>query len=85
MSYLKGSAGLLLVVDCTRREALDTALDLLKRSSSEHASMTYIFLLNKSDLVSDRDVEEEKIAFTYFFTYSPPWQSYCGPVTHLKT
>lgn len=50
MSYLRGSAGLLLVVDATRPDTLETALRLHGESRAAVGDLPYLLLLNKSDL-----------------------------------
>ena len=50
MSYLRGSAGYLLVVDGTRRETLDTALGLDDTVEHEIGRVPRLLVLNKADL-----------------------------------
>ncbi len=50
LPYLRGAAGLLLVVDGTRPETLDTALALRDKAISEIGEVPFILLINKADL-----------------------------------
>lgn len=50
MSYLRGAAGYIVVVDGTRRSTLDTAFELIKRAESQSGKLPYIILVNKLDL-----------------------------------
>ena len=49
-SYLRGSAGFILVVDGTRAETLDTAIMLKQKVYSEIGEIPFILLINKMDL-----------------------------------
>lgn len=65
LSYVRGSAGLVLVADGTRPTTLAVAKTLHERAEAEFGSLPFVMLLNKSDLtdqwaVSDADVEEMK-------------------------
>jgi small GTP-binding protein len=62
MSYLRGSAGYVLVADGTRRPTLDMALSLHERVEAECGPLPHTLLINKHDLseqwtVSDDDLE----------------------------
>lgn len=62
-SYLRGSAGFLLVADGTRRKTLETAQSLRQRVEAEHGALPFALLLNKSDLkeqwaISGTELEE---------------------------
>ena len=50
VSYLRGAAGYLLVVDGTRPETLDTAASIQTRISAEIGAVPFFVLLNKADL-----------------------------------
>ncbi len=52
MSYLRGCAGYLLVVDGTRAETLQTALTLRDRVNNEIGNIPFILVMNKCDLQS---------------------------------
>jgi small GTP-binding protein len=63
MSYLRGSAGYLLVVDGTRPSTLDVALNLRERVEADCGPLPFALLLNKSDLkqqwaLRESDLEE---------------------------
>ena len=53
VSYLRGAAGYLLVVDGTRPETLATAESIQGRITAELGAVPFFVLLNKSDLVED--------------------------------
>lgn len=57
MSYLRGSSGYLLVADGTRKDTLETALDLQARTESEVGSVPFIFLVNKADLQDNWEIQ----------------------------
>jgi small GTP-binding protein len=62
-TYLRGSAGYLLVADGTRPKTLETALSLRRRVEAEYGPLPFALLLNKNDLkdewaVSDGEIEE---------------------------
>ena len=50
MSYLRGSAGYLLVADGTRAVTVDVAQSLRSRVEAELGPLPFVLLLNKSDL-----------------------------------
>jgi small GTP-binding protein len=50
MSYLRGAAGYLLVVDGTRRETVDKALRLQQRTEEAMGKLPFVVMLNKVDL-----------------------------------
>lgn len=66
MSYLRGAAGCLYVVDGTRRATLDVMLDLRTRVEQNIGRIPCILLLNKEDLQSqwELDSEEERLLVT---------------------
>lgn len=53
LSYLRGAAGYLLVVDGTRPETLETAASIRTRVNAEIGSIPFLALLNKADLQED--------------------------------
>jgi small GTP-binding protein len=61
-SYVRGAAGYLLVVDGTRPETLDAALDLVHRLRRELDAMAGVLVLNKADLVDEWKVDEASVA-----------------------
>jgi small GTP-binding protein len=62
VSYLRGAAGYLLVVDGTRPETLDTAVSIQQRIVAELGPVPFFALLNKADLQEDWALPEERIA-----------------------
>lgn len=63
MSYLRGAAGYLLVVDGTRRATLDTAIDLKHRVQQAIGRVPFVVVLNKSDLAAEWSLEDNVVAF----------------------
>jgi len=61
MSYLRGASGYLLVADGTRSNTIETARMLHNRVTEALGSLPFIFLINKADLASDWEVDEETI------------------------
>lgn len=62
MSYLRGSAGYVLVADGTRPATLEIALSLRQRVEADFGALPFVLLVNKSDLreqwaISDEEVE----------------------------
>lgn len=51
MSYLRGASGYLLVVDGTRPDTFNTALELHKRAKETVGELPCLVLLNKADLI----------------------------------
>ena len=54
MSYLRGSAGYVLVADGTRPATLETALSLRRRVEADYGPLPFALLLNKNDRVALR-------------------------------
>ncbi|MEM9666319.1 MAG: Rab family GTPase [Bacteroidota bacterium] len=61
MSYLRGSAGYLLVADGTRPASIDTALDLRRRIEAQHGPLPLVLLLNKVDLSTEWTVTDDRL------------------------
>ena len=61
MSYLRGSAGYILVVDGTRRSTLDKAFSLQKNVEEAIGKVPFIVVLNKADLVEDWEIDQATI------------------------
>jgi small GTP-binding protein len=61
LSYLRGAAGYLLVVDGTRPETLETAASIKSRVDAEVGRIPFLALLNKADLVEDWALPPERI------------------------
>ena len=62
MSYLRGSAGYLLVADGLRRPSLDKAIELQNRAEKEVGSLPFILLINKLDVIEQWEINECDIA-----------------------
>jgi small GTP-binding protein len=60
-SYLRGSAGYLLVIDGTRRATLDTAATLQQMAEQAAGNVPFVVVLNKADLASEWQVDERGI------------------------
>lgn len=58
MSYLRGAAGYLLVVDGTRRATVDVARSLRERVETEIGKLPVLVVANKFDLTDEWDVED---------------------------
>lgn len=61
VSYLRGAAGYLLVVDGTRPETLETAASIQARISAELGAVPFFVLLNKADLQEDWAIAPERL------------------------
>ena len=62
MSYVRGAAGYLLVVDGTRRDTLDIARRIRKRVESDIGSVPFVLLANKADLTADWVLDDATLA-----------------------
>ena len=62
MSYMRGAAGYLLVVDGARRDTLDTAVKLQERVEAAIGKAPFILVCNKSDLRAGWEISEEALA-----------------------
>lgn len=62
MSYLRGSAGYLLVADGTRGATLDKAFDLHRRAETEIGQVPLILVINKLDAIEDWEINETDLA-----------------------
>ena len=60
-SYLRGSAGGVLVVDGTRAETVDIAFELRDKLYREVGEVPVVMMINKSDLRQQWSVDDEKI------------------------
>jgi small GTP-binding protein len=58
VSYLRGAAGYLLVVDGTRRATVQTAISLHEVAERAVGPVPFRLLLNKADLVNNWEVDE---------------------------
>ncbi len=61
LPYLRGTAGLLLVVDGTRPETLDTALTLHDKAVAEIGEIPFVLLINKADLAEGWHIDPRDI------------------------
>lgn len=60
ISYLRGTAGYLLVADCTRNYTLDNALNLQQQLQPQLGDCPWVGLLNKADLTDEWDINEAR-------------------------
>lgn len=60
-SYLRGASGYLLVADGTRQQTIEIARALQKTANGVLGSVPFVFLLNKSDLESEWQVDERAL------------------------
>jgi small GTP-binding protein len=60
-AYLMGSAGCFVVIDGTRRASLEIANELIKLAKSTVPNALILILINKSDLKSDWDINQDDI------------------------
>jgi len=61
-SYLRGTAGYLLVIDGTRPATLERALDLQRRTEEEIGPVPFIAVLNKADLAESWRIDPPALA-----------------------
>jgi small GTP-binding protein len=61
MTYLRGAAGYLLVVDGTRAETLEVATDIQSRVKAEIGTAPFVVLLNKADLLETWDLAQSSV------------------------
>ncbi len=60
-SFIRGSAGYLLVIDGTRVETLDRGLDLVAQVENSLGKIPFVAILNKTDLVDRWQLQNEHI------------------------
>jgi small GTP-binding protein len=60
-SYLRGSAGLVMVADGTRAVTLDVARSLKERVEGELGPLPFVLLVNKSDLAGEWAIAEPEL------------------------
>ena len=58
-SYFQGAAGYLLVADGTRRATVEKAIALEERARQEIGPVPVVFVINKSDLVDEWELDAE--------------------------
>jgi small GTP-binding protein len=56
-TYLRGASGYLLVADGTRKATLEKAFELEQRAREEVGALPFVFVINKSDLLPDWEVD----------------------------
>ena len=61
MSYVRGSAGVLLVIDGTRPETLERALDIVEQIEEAFGEVPIVAVLNKCDLTDDWKLDEDQL------------------------
>jgi small GTP-binding protein len=61
MSYLRGSAGYILVVDGTRKNTLEKAFDIQTRVEAAIGKVPFILVLNKEDMTDEWEIEKTDI------------------------
>jgi small GTP-binding protein len=61
MSYLRGSAGYVLVADGTRPSTLAVALSLRQRVEADLGLLPFVLLLNKNDLREEWAIPDEEV------------------------
>ena len=62
LSYLRGSAGYLLVADGTRQATLDMAVEIQQRVTTAIGAVPFVLALNKADLAAQWEIEDKQIA-----------------------
>jgi len=60
-SYLRGSAGYILVMDGTRKATVDTALALQQTAARTVGTVPFVSIINKSDVRSEWEIDERTI------------------------
>lgn len=61
MSYLRGTAGYLLVADGTRQVTLSQAFDIQQRVVAAIGQVPFVLILNKADLAAQWEMDEVQI------------------------
>jgi small GTP-binding protein len=56
-TYLRGASGYLLVADGTRKATLEKAVSLEQRVREEVGMIPFVFVINKSDLIRDWELD----------------------------
>jgi hypothetical protein len=62
LSYLRGSAGYLLVADGTRRATLEAAIDIQRRVQKAMGDIPFVLVLNKWDLAEEWEMADATVA-----------------------
>jgi len=58
-TYLQGASGYLLVSDSTRRDTLQSTVELQRQAEKVIGPKPFVMLLNKSDLAEQQDIDQE--------------------------
>ena len=58
-SYVRGASGYLLVADGTRRATFEKAIALEQRAREEVGVIPFVFVINKSDLLAEWELDPE--------------------------
>ncbi|MEM9136129.1 MAG: Rab family GTPase [Cyanobacteria bacterium P01_F01_bin.42] len=61
MSYLRGAAGFILVVDGTRYETLNVAVGLKQKVEDAIGSVPFVLIVNKSDLIDEWEISDQDL------------------------
>jgi small GTP-binding protein len=61
LNYLRGSMGLILVIDGTREETLSTALGMHQKSQEAIGPIPYVMLINKQDLIEQWEITPQML------------------------
>ena len=61
MSYLRGSAGYILVVDGTRRDTLATVTHLQRKVVETIGNVPFVTIINKCDLIDEWEIENDDV------------------------
>jgi small GTP-binding protein len=61
MSYLRGTAGYILVADGTRQNTLDSAFLIHRRVERDVGEVPFVLALNKCDLQDDWEIQDGSI------------------------
>jgi small GTP-binding protein len=61
ISYLLGASGYLLVIDGTRKDTLDKALDLQLRTEEAVGEIPFLLVLNKADLEDNWELDQKAL------------------------
>ena len=60
-SYLRGSAGYILVMDGTRKATVDTALALQQTAARTIGAVPFVSIINKADVRSEWEIDDRAI------------------------
>jgi small GTP-binding protein len=64
-SYLRGAAGLIIVIDITRRRTIEAALDILSQSKRQLGEVPYIVAANKRDLSYEAELNTAELRHVF--------------------